>query len=571
MKKHYFFYLVTFIFLVITRFIFPDYITPSITHDEMIYAANAKSLSLSATNFSQKVKLFDLKPIHHMYAEFPASLMVPGFMFIKSPILATHLLPILFSITLPFIFAWFIYEIFKDKKLSHIALLIYAVSPLLWQMSRLTYDSFFSLYFYTLGSAIYLNLKKQKSLLSIPIFFLGFFNYQGYKLLLFPLTLIIFLLKNKVASFKDIKKLKLKDYILPIFSFLLTIIFALILLPKSQTTTRLTQTIFTDQEKISQITHDSRRLSLNPTIGKYFSNDYISIMELGLNNLLGTLNPTMIFLKGEPSQSGFSAWSHGFLYLIEIVLITYGAYSMFSSKKYNYHAKMILTLFFLMLIPTIINSLSEWYLLRSLFAFTLLHIFTSFAIFSLRKNKALLIIVSAIFTISILNFTYQYYFRYPLYRSDASELHERILVEYASRNKDQTIVIYDDEPHYLYLSHLLYKNLLTKNNIANFQEKYINQVYEIDNVIYSNKCVTDLENYVEIYSTLYYPCQNDFPPTSKNVSSLMDSGNKYNISNDYFCDDSKLGRYIRIPTINSLEIDDLTNEDFCSRWITLQT
>lgn len=541
------------IVLIGTRFISGSAITPSLTHDEMIYAANAASLAHFNRAFSNNTSWFSLSPVHHMYAEWTSSLIAPFFWFIKNPILATHALPGIMSLTLPFIFGFFLYGLFKDKKLSLVAIVLLSMSPLLIQFSKLTYDSFIALYFYLLGGAIFLNLKSNWRFLAIGILTIGFFNYQGYKLILFPWTLFLWL----ASSMK-------KNWFIAVFGLALTLVYGFVLLPNTSSANRLQQTILTDIPKIEAVTHNRRSISLLPTMGTYFANNIFSRMELGIDNFLGSIDPRMLFLRGEPAASGFAMYSHGFFYLIDGLMVIYGLITMFTLKKNTRISAWYLAITLALLIPSITSTLSQWYLLRSLFFYVMLYGLISFGVANALKNTYTTVLVVACYAISFAIFSYQYFFQYPVARADAGEFHERQVIEYASRaSKDHHVVIYDDEPLYLYMSHLLYKNIFATTD--SFES------LSLENILYTNSCQTENTHDTIITSDIFDPCKDVVRKEDAVIVSLIDSGKKYAITNDFLCKDSELGKYVRLTKLSDFDDLQAENQTFCRRFIVNQS
>lgn len=539
--------------LIGTRFFYSSAITPSLTHDEMIYAANAASLAQFNRAFSKNTGWFSLSPVHHMYAEWTASLIAPFFWFIENPILATHALPGIMSLTLPFIFGLFLYGLFKDKKLSLIAIVLMSMSPLLIQFSKLTYDSFIALYLYLLGGAVFLNLKSKWRFLAIGILTLGFFNYQGYKLILFPWTLFLWLVSN-------IKK----NWFIAAFGLTLTLFYGFVLLPNTASADRLQQTILTDIPKIEAITHSRRSISLLPTMGTYFANNIFSRAELGIDNFFGSIDPRMLFLRGEPAASGFAMYSHGFFYLIDGLMAIYGLICMFTSKKISRISFWYLAVTLTLLIPSITSTLSQWYLLRSLFFYIMLYGLISFGVKKAWENTYSKVFVGCGYLISFAFFSYQYFFQYPIARADASEFHERQVIEYAARaSADHHIVVYDDEPLYLYMSHLLYKKTFAKTDT--FESMLL------DNILYTNSCQSENANDTIITSDIFDPCKDVVRNEDAVIVSLIDSGKKYTLTNDFLCTGSELGRYVRLTKLSDFNDLQADNQTFCTRFIVNQS
>jgi len=189
------------VFLILTRFFALDTLPPFLTHDEVVYGIVAKSFAVQGTTLTQDQEWYSMRPVHPFYAELPALFMTPFFWLTDNPLLAVRIPTALMGVAFPFIFGWFCWGVWRDKKLAWVAVVIVSLNPLWWQFSRLSYDAVYSTFFYFLGGAIFFSKSKRGFLWSIPVFMLGFFQYQGFKLLLVPwlalLTLVWFLQRTK--------------------------------------------------------------------------------------------------------------------------------------------------------------------------------------------------------------------------------------------------------------------------------------------------------------------------------------------------------------------------------------
>ncbi len=209
---------ILFLLATISRFAFINQIPTGLSHDELNYVINSISLNVNGSGITGEWKPWSLTPVESMLAELPA-VYTALFMHLPFPPIVNARLPfILMSLTLPFILGLIALEITKSKQVAYFTWALALFNPWLWQNGRMTFDVFYSMWFYILGIAIFLRGKTYWKLASILPFFFGFYGYQGYKLLLpfIALILSIYLVSDVKNTWKT-KKAKSHIMIASIF------------------------------------------------------------------------------------------------------------------------------------------------------------------------------------------------------------------------------------------------------------------------------------------------------------------------------------------------------------------
>lgn len=618
------FFISLFGFLLWSRLYRLDILPAALTNDEAVYAIQAKSFALQGKTIDQQQTPFTVQPIDPMYAEWPAILLAPGYLLTNRPLLAAHLVPALLGVSLPFILAWLLYGIWKDKSLSIAVAVVATFNPLLWQFSRLSYDAFFSVWFYVLGGAILLNTKSHTKLWSIPIFIFGFFQYQGFKLILLPWILLLlalqYLSRQPKPDFKKVlKEIKHADRatILPVVIVVLSIlatlaVYGLVLLPTQDMSRRLNKTIFTDIDYLSSKVNDERRLSLESLSTSLFANKPVTMLSFAFKRFAGAFSPLLLFIIVEPAVSGFAVWTHGIFYWLEGIFILVGVVALLKEKKHSLQGVLLVLGVIALCFPIYINTASEWYILRTMMSYLVLIILAAWGLMSLWQFKILRVVIIGWYCVSIAYFSHHYWNRYPVMSLDWSGFDERVIARYVDlhlQSQDSEIVVYSSNPDYFFKNFLLYTeyfNKETANNIAttlNSNQGLSIRRYTLGAVTFTNDCVKASENVTNVVEIDHKKCEqtsttdantdtkaNDDVDTDSNtdaninaedktntkvqkpriisISAVLDSGTKHEIYNDKVCEGISLSSFMHLRSINELNLSKISNQEFCSYWLT---
>jgi len=599
------------VFLIWSRFFLLGTIPAIIPHDEMVYAIQAKSFTVQGTTLKQDFSSWQFTPFDHMYAELPASLMSIGFMVSRNPIFATHFLSALMGIVLPFALAWLTYGIWSQKKPAIAVFILAVFNPLLWQFSRLGYDAFYSLWFYVVGGALFLSKRRWLQLLGCLFFSIGFFNYQGFKLLLLPWVVILLGLQFSIKvgwSFSKSWMAETKSWFAKhIFSWLiislLTILVAFygfVLLPSQPGVAgRLGDTIFSQSKLVSEGVNWERRLTLSSVLTPIFSNKPLQIFRFMISRLSEALDPTLLFLLVEPNVSGFSVWTHGIFYWVEGIFMLLGLIALVKHQKWRWSAIMLLVGVVICSLPTMINTGSDWHLLRTMLSYTLLLILAGWGAAWTFDQRWWRWPILFMYVFLIANFTHIYFNLYPIISLDWGNFEERVVSNYvqqlSSFKPDYKITVYAVQSDYYFWTHLLFADLLNPDTVDEVAEQMKNGISKdltsltIGNVTFTNTCQIDPEADVIIAETDYYRCmfpsEEDVsnsgrprvelkkpaqPVKELKVVATLDSGEQSIIINDALCNDLTLSRFIRATSWRDLQVESLSREEFCQTWIVYQ-
>lgn len=612
-------------FLIFSRLFLLNSVPGTIPHDEMVYAIQAKSYATQGTTLDQIHRPWMISPFDPMYAELPATFMALGYLLSKNPLVGAHLTSALMGMSMPLILAWFFYGLWQRKDLAIGVAVVSIFNPLFWQMSRLGYDNWYSLWFYLLGAALMIHNNKKLQWLSLLIFGLGFFNYQGFKLLLFPWVVIVFLLKitagvptpswdklrtslrqftHTPTAAKKLFNLLLPKISIVAFAFFLTLFYGLVLLPKQAgVSDRLNKTIFSDPDKIAQLVDLERRQTFVSPLLNLYTNKATITLNFMLDRLANAFDMNLLFRQIEPAVSGFSVWTHGIFYWIEGLLMILGLVWLYSKPKYRLNASVILASVLLLCIPSLINSGSEWYLLRTQLSYTMLLLLAGVGLTWVLKRRLTMLLILPFYLLAISNFTYIYVYRYPVISLDWGNFHERLVARYltllAEERPETRITIHVSQPNYYYWSYLLFSNRLTAENKTQVAQNALMdtkmpiQTFTIDNVIFTNSCEMDPTATITVAETSFQDCksaisdfdrakigQNQIATDSATIQTqrtfnsmvaILDSGEKLYILDDQLCAGKKLKSYVFPTSYKDIGVEKLNTDQFCLNWISDQS
>lgn len=580
-------------FLVITRLWNINIFPAALTHDEMVYAVQAESLVVQGTTLNQQFHWWSLQPTHPDYAEAPAVLMTPFFKLISNPLVATRAISVLMGITFPFVLGLFSFGIWRNKKLSLVVIIVSSLNPLLWQMSRLTYDAVMSSYFYLLGGSIVLLVKGKKSLFALIPLFIGFFCYQGLKLVFIPWLALL-----GVLQFRSLKELMNQKYYIWILGIcgLLFGSYMLFILPNQKVDNRWLNTIFANSDFQAKVTNEERRVAIDFPLKSLFSNKAVVIGKFLASRVIEAYSPVMLFVSGEPAQSAFSAWGYGWFHYFESVLLVLGVLLVLARKKLRVTGILLLLFMIVATVPATLNSGDPWFLLRMFFPNLFLIFFIAWGTYYLLTRfywgKYL---IASVYLIGLFSFMYHYYYRYPISGLNVAYFSERIMAEYIDRsvkaNPDRKVIVYTIDPPVMFWTYLLYSHNIKPENlsqIAQVENAQDFKNYTIGNVTFTTECVDLGDNQSLILSEAIRaatPCnfdQSHFKQESQTqfqsivdsnqnsniqIPSLLDNGAYWKIYNNSLCDKKDLKRYVAVDQFKDLDPTTKNNQDFCSTWI----
>lgn len=320
----------------------------SISHDELIYAIETQSVALTGKGSHGSWNPWTLAPVHPDFAELTTVMMVP-FQWLPLPIDITTKLPFIFmSLVLPFIMGFVAFYITQKRSVGVVTSCIALFNPWIWQFSRMSFDSYFSMFFLWLGVLPLLFCTGWEKLYAFPIFFLAFYQYQGHKLVFLPWVLlwcfyvVIKQLKgsNNVFSvafwqknFVKVLRQNIPTIIVAVASTLLFAFYVLVQLPTHSSQQRIGSILTPNHPHIMESVNKKRRLSLATPINTLLVNSYTVLAEEVIERYGLVFSPVTLFLESDAGSASFAVWFHGNLYLVEAAFVGIGLIALVKQKS----------------------------------------------------------------------------------------------------------------------------------------------------------------------------------------------------------------------------------------------
>ncbi len=600
-------------------------IPPVVTYDELYYATEARSILVNRSNSAGDWKPWFFAPAHAMYSELTGTTLTPFFALISDNLLAMKTASCFLGLVIIVCLGLINLKLTGNKLIFLATLIVSTLNPWLFQFTRMGFDSLFSVAFYLLGVTIILYLNHwKKTLATIPLT-LGFFQYQGHKVLLVPLMLLvagwlIFLKRSTVPigckdSVSETKKSPLKNSIktnLPLlvllfFSILLTIVY-LVRLPKLSSSIRISEYSLLSNPQIAQHVDHLRKLSINNTLNSLFFNKVTAAIFFLTDRYLKSFNPTTLFVKGNQAVDTFAVTQYGFFHLIDFVLLTLGLCLLIIKKKLKPVVIFPIIMILIGAIPNAIRVGSSWLTFRGAFLImglilligiilgTCAEIAAQLLITKVAhisysaKEKAKVAIYCSFFIcygLLSLSFFHLYFCHYPVSATTNNYFYERVLTSYIKRQPENKFHVVADSPMMSFDMLGFYNSLYDQENFSQITEAHQTKNYQINNVTYTGRCqfdevvkevdsstmeINQIEPEKNSQATIIIdyrkePCQlenvTEYSSSPEiEISSLVDSGTKFRIINDQLCHQFDLPRYSHL-TSNKLHVEKLSDQEFC--------
>lgn len=482
------------------------------------------------------------------------------------------------AIKIPFILASlgmiiFVYLITKkliNKNCGLIAALLFSINPWSVYVGRTAYEPLLSYVFYLIALFEFINLTGWKLLIPLLFSFLGFLSYFAAKSQLLPLVFFGVLFNQIYHPKKNIRPI-----ILVIILTLTFFVGYMIIFLSHPASYRLGETA--SQVNYAALVDQKRRISLPSPLAFLAINKLSESFRERLISALGGLNPIFLFVEGPSGGAETLIISdHGPMYLIDALFVILGL--IFLARRYPKALFYLLTLIFIALIPNAVRLSLNQYIFRDGLLFPVLTIMAAGGLYYLTTlnlpRKIRMGIFSLVFIanfISFLIFINQYFFRTPIDKNEGWNLQNRVLSHYlvlSAQNTPRqqfTIVVRDiNGVSSIYL--LFSKNYQNKQQILNLNSNLAKFNYKFNQVEFMTDCP---KNKLPTDSTLIvdYRINCQAGNSQSLIASPKDSGGKYYIYHDQLCGGGKT-RYPKVNNFNDLDIETMTKEEFCNKWIT---
>lgn len=548
----------------------------ALTHDELEYVMQAKSLFYTGQGIptTPPFGLFSLGQTYlsgNVLAELPSFLIIPFVgPFGSSQFLAKLPYAIISSLTVVIIFLIF-KTITGKRSLALLASLVLALNPWGIHFGRTNFEFTFSVFFYLVGIYIVIKAWGWKILYSLPFFLAGFLSYHGAKLLFFPLILVV----SSWRYLEGSKTIRKPLIILVLISILISVGYFLTL-KYQPASARMGELISINDSATSNAVINERRLSIPGIQQEVFLNKATYFLQEVTNTYLHNFSTEFLFITGE-NRGAYSFWVQGLFYYIDFPLIIFGLIGLYMVSKRGWF--LVMAIIALSPLTSIMTSGTEKsYVIRSGLMFPWLAALSGIGIWYLlnqfKKYKFVIGgVILVVYLFSVANFLNLYFTRYPIYNSEGFFLSNKILSRYidlTSLKSEQTpIIVAVTEPRILFEKFLFYNNRYSRENASSINQKIASKDYSYKNVRFIDKCsqMQSTDNGILIYESKL-GCGEKTQPVSR-ILSLADAGSLFIIKNDRLCGSYNLPRYPRINNIFEFDIYKLSETDFCKTWISL--
>ena len=573
--------------LIGSRFYLLGQIPVGLHYDELMYLINAKATAFSGSDLTGNWHFWKLMPVTPLHSELTTLVFIPGFWLINNPLFAGRVIPALLGITFPFIFGLLAWNLWNNKQIAWATIIVAAFNPWIWQLSRMSFDPLPGMWLSFLF-AMLITIKPARSWyrwLAFPILFFSFFQYQGYKIIL-PIWTIIWAYYGW-----RIKKSLTKQWTLALAIFIIGLfsLWYAVLLPLQGASERGNKTIFFDPDFKTEITGyvtTNRRLSLTSPFIEVANN---KVQELGLylaKKYISAFDPLTLFVSGEPNFSPFSVWTQGFFYLVDLPLLAIGLYQLAAHRRWRNTAIIWGVLFILMPLPRLITTVNDWMIFRSSMGYMLMILPIGIGLYYAMQARQTWFkwVVIGLYSLFILRFAYDYFYRYPIYSTNGLVFDQRVIASYIHRRETDTpVTMYTEFPEFSFFLYLYYNNLVNAQNLPIIRANLQQGRNELSNIRFTEECVASLDSeegiiIAERSRKLCPPsglsdqelAKLDLtikPGEASSISSPLDSGEIFWIYQDTLCQNEQLTTFVNVDTLDQLQVEQLSDQQFCNLWI----
>lgn len=455
-------------------------IPPSLNWDETSIGYNAYSILKTG-----KDEWGEFMPVHfRSFGEYklPAQIYasIPAIAIFGLNEFGVRITPVIYG-TLTVLLLYFLTRELFSKSLftNHYSLFtafMLAVSPWHIQLTRGSFESSFSLFWFVLGLIFLVKgFKKPIWLIASMIpFVISVYTYNTARVFT-PLFLFIVYLLNIKYLFKNFKYFAL--------SFLTFVILSLPIVPfvlSGDASARYKLVSITDDKGLVPRIEERRNLStLPPLVTKLIHNRYTYNTVYFSQNYIAHFTPDFLFINGAGHRQ-HHVQGVGELYWIQAPFLLFGLYLLI--KRRDQSLKILLPWLLLAFVPVSMTNDSIPNALRTLIAVPVYQILTAVGLFEVlqmtksKKQKTVLVLaVGILFVINFFIFLTNLYSLYPNLYSRDWQYGNKQVVEYIENNQDKyDLVVFTrtyGEPHIFTLFNLKYDPAKFQNikNLERFE------------------------------------------------------------------------------------------------------
>lgn len=384
----------------------------------------------------------------------------------------------------------------KNDLIAFFSSFVVAVSPWHIQLSRMVFTAPLGLFFGTLGIFIFLIAKKKGNIVwSLWPFLLAFYSYHAFKVyFVFLIPFLVFFFWQEISQ----RRKELALFLVGSFLIFLSFFY----LQRTQEINRQKVFLWNRMEKVEKIVNYERATSQAPYWLKvFFNNKPSTFFRLVRENYLKVFSLEYLFLFGETGYSseiyGLSSkhgdFSRGMLYLIELPLLLLGINFLLKTQK-----KIRNFIFFGLLLAPLPSAftIDQTYGARSVMLLPFLSITIGCGIYQLKswlekqsfpKTLFRLLLLSSVvlYLVSIIQYLYQYYYRFPIYSSETWLKSRREIVELMDQEKSNYERVWITNAGDLLIQYAIFNRVDPKLTQAAYQS----ESPQVENVYFIGDCL----------------------------------------------------------------------------------
>lgn len=581
--------IVLLLLLLFTRLFRITQVPSAVSHDELYYAIQARTIALSGSDPTGTWRPWYLTAADPLYAELPGVVMSPfAWLFPGDPLLAAKLPFVVLGSVLVCTLALLTWHWTRDRRTTIVVFCIATFNPWLFQFSRMGFDSLFSLSFYFVGMMLLIRAKGYAKLWSLAPLCLGFFQYQGMKVVFVPMVLatcvyaLIADREQQRTTRPALIRQMLPLCIIAVTSVLLMASYLTRTVLNPDTLRASSDLIFSDRATNAALVDTDRQQAIASPFTSFFSNKAVTMSKRFAEQYLASFNPTHLFLTGEPLRNPFSVWKWGMFHLLDVVLIALGCIYLAQSKSHRWTGVFLLILLLIAPLPSALNAKGLWVMFRSALMIPVFILIAGFGAQYVLTHWSTWMKWSfaGAYVMTLLFFGFEYFYKYPVYGTQGIYFAERVIASYIQRTPStKRVLVLADEPQFVYEALLLFTNGVQKETLPDVQNAFRSKSFTMAHWQVRNTCFdpSEVQEDTIVISAAANPdcpgdqqvsgdaSKNAFPQTA--IPSLLDSGALFSIHNDVVCGGHDLGRFSHV-TQNVFAVDTLDDAMFCQSFIT---
>ncbi len=567
--------LVSILASIACRFLFLDRFPAGISHDEVEYVLSSASYAFTGTDLSGigfPLSLFKTETHGHI-SPIPPLFLAPYFYFIPVNQFSARLPYILISLLTIFVLYTLCVLLFKSSSLALVVTFIFTVSPWGFYLSRWAADTPFALLFFLWGIYFFLSENKWKFSSSVLLFILGFFSYNGAKLLFFPLLLFLLFYRwkiNRAGWFSRTIFLKLIGAV-SIFFFGYFVISYLI--PGSIAQERDSEIVFLNSKLLQEKVNYLREQELEFPLNYLFINKFTVALQIMLEKYVSAFSAISLFATGDPDIV-YRTDLIGLFLPFELVTIFVGMY--YLRSRYRREAFLLMGLTLLAPLATTLSGNSTSILQRSFLLLPLLSIYSGAGIYcsylfaSRSINFRIVSLVwGSIIGLFFITFLHFYFFQWPMLSLEGFTLQGRLGAEYLHRfPKNSEIKVIATNSRGAYLQYIFFSEPATQRKFfQNRFDDFLHKNYSIETLLFTDHCPDFSEpEFSYLIQREASPCKRIGFPNAEIVSQ-RDLKMLLQIHSDKVCVRLALNVTKARPRLWDFDFLAMSNERFCRTWL----